>query len=82
MPRQGIVIGEMTTGRDRGKRFMGLTKLKDKGTVRWLLHSTKNPIGLKIRVYVDHENPISLERHSSIPNVVVEKLGDGHSSRL
>ena len=82
--RHGIVIGEMITGRDRSKRFMGITESKDTKTVNWLLHNKRNPVGSKVRVRVDRKNPLSLGHlKDAVPNIIIEKLdidGDVRSS--
>ena len=80
--RHGIVIGEMITGRDRSKRFMGITKSKDTSTVNWLLHNKINPVGSNVRVRVDRKNPLSLGQFKDIPNVIIEKLGDDDNNAL
>ena len=82
--RHGIVIGEMITGRDRSKRFMGITESKDTKTVNWLLHNKRNPVGSKVRVRLDRKNPLSLGHlKDAVPNIIIEKLdidGDVRSS--
>jgi len=47
-PETGIVIGEMTSGPDAGKRFFANPKPEDKATLSWLLESCK--IGSEIDV--------------------------------
>eukprot|EP00040_Diaphanoeca_grandis_P005492 m.33044 g.33044 ORF g.33044 m.33044 type:complete len:569 (-) comp16751_c0_seq1:412-2118(-) len=50
--RRGLIIGEMVSGPETGKRFCAITRDGDTSTVRWLRHrcATNGPIGCDVVV--------------------------------
>jgi acetyl-CoA C-acetyltransferase len=57
LPKRGLIVGEMVSGADEGKRFLATTRPNDSATIEWLFstHSSgsSGPIGREVVVACD-----------------------------
>eukprot|EP00939_MAST-03C_sp_MAST-3C-sp1_P001131 g1131.t1 len=80
VPERALVMGEMLSGADKGKRFIGWTAASDRQTVQWLMTHEGLGVGAKIDVR-SHTGtkPVFGGKHH-INDVVVESFEAGLSA--
>jgi acetyl-CoA C-acetyltransferase len=78
-PETGVIIGEMTSGPDAGKRFFANTNPGDLKTCRWLIDG--NRIGTEVEISSDRANEVSFGKQSFVP-IFFEMGSANDESRL